>query len=588
MGIKVAKLPSVEKFLSRLNECGKRVIDKNFCNKTSEGWIWEAYAFRMWRTFESFDKAGAPYVIATAIGNDGIVMDEQIKDRKLSRCRFYADRDIPYEMRYQNPDIFEPNQYAEKTVSWGPQGAILPYTNSSSVWKSLIDEEGFGILCFYDELWAGSYVYSANSGANFGQVWFDVLFRPRQISKSDLLLFLFKEQCRRGCFDETVLPYPCIQFKDCVTSTTLPNFDDVKDDDTIVLPNGKEVTGKEYKKRLEDRADYEKPCITTCEKVGRCDCNEIESIKSEIVKLNSTISSKNKEITELNNTIISKNHFINNLQSAISEYTSNLDKCHKSLNDYAVNVSKLKSENDTLKSKITTLEKQNKDLEMKLNIHKSSLESLLDTNIMELTFHFILSRMNDRVKRSKTYRIDYTFIEFYVKNYDLLVYDDDEKIKEFQSKISENLNAYQPLSFLLILISYLNILVEPIEPVRPGYPSYLNNYKVFSPDFCQNLHIEYLNKFQKLETSINFKLSDPIYKLSNFIDRPSKPNIKILLQSQPPAHDEFEGDDAEQSDDEIPSTQLPHDESKESGFVSSQHTSEPMESDPADVSNAGV
>lgn len=258
----MATLPNVEKFLSRTNACGDKVINKNFCGSSTTAWIWELYAFRIWRTFESFDKANPPYVMATGIGADGIVMDEQIANRKMSRCRFYEDRDIPYEMRYQNIDPFEQNQWAEKIQSWGPSGTILPYSNASYDWKSTLDEEGIGILCFYNEIWLSSYSWTSGTGANYSQNWFDLRFRPRQISKNDLIMVLIRSSCSRPCPKETVDPYPCIDPKCKLTS--LPAFKDVKDDDEIELPSGEKVKGSEYKKKLEDRAGYKPPCVRVC------------------------------------------------------------------------------------------------------------------------------------------------------------------------------------------------------------------------------------------------------------------------------------------------------------------------------------
>lgn len=266
--IKWAKLPNVLKYLSRLNACGDKVIDKKFCNSQDKTWVWEATAFRQFRTFEGFVHASPPYVISYALGADGIIMVEQEDGRKLTRQRFYKDRTVAYEMKFQNFDTFTENQVAEKTHSWGPNGALLPWTNSSREWRSCLNENSVGIICFFNELWLASYNFSAKSGSDYGQVYFDVLFRPRQISRSELMLYLFKSSCGRPCGDkETVLNYPCISGQD-YKNVNLPEADTVGDTDQVTLPSGTKVTGKDYKAKYEKRSDYVEPCIKTCKESG--------------------------------------------------------------------------------------------------------------------------------------------------------------------------------------------------------------------------------------------------------------------------------------------------------------------------------
>lgn len=223
----------------------------------------------MWKSFESFDKAQAPYVLANVIAADGICFDEQIKDRKLSRCRFYENRDIPYEMRYQNPCMFEQNQWAEKIQSWGPNGTILPWSNASYDWKSTLDEENIGILCFYNEIWFGCYSWTQGSGANYTQNWFDLRFRPREIKKSDLMMILLTQQCHRGCYKENVWNYPCIDPTCTLDKAFLPQFENVKDTDKVELPDGKQISGKDYKATSSKRSDWVEPCTKVCTTAGQ-------------------------------------------------------------------------------------------------------------------------------------------------------------------------------------------------------------------------------------------------------------------------------------------------------------------------------
>lgn len=218
----------------------------------------------MWQSFESFEKATSPLILAHGLGYDGIVVNENITNRGLTRCRFYKDREIAYEMKYQNLDPFSENQFVTKSQSWGPNGTLIPYSYSSTDYKLLRDNDGFGVLCFYDEIWFASYAFSNGTGANYGQVAFEVFFRPRKVSKTDLLLWTVKNQCGRGCYTTTVDPYPCID--PACNLPQLPEPSTVKDDDIIELPSGEKVKGIDYKKPLWER--IKPPCVTVCKSLS--------------------------------------------------------------------------------------------------------------------------------------------------------------------------------------------------------------------------------------------------------------------------------------------------------------------------------
>lgn len=226
---------------------------------------------RIFKTFENFDVATSPFVQADAIGADGIVFIEQIKDRAIARCRYYADKELPYEMRYHNYDTFAENQWSSKTQSWGPNGALLPWTNASFEWKSLIDEEGIGIICLFNEIYISSYNFANKTGTNFTENWYEILYRPRDINKSDLLMIMIRNSCGRPCKESNAIQFPCISTTGC---SFTPNFKDVKDDDKIMLPNGKEISGKDFKALYYETSYYEEPCIYTrsCEKKEGPDC----------------------------------------------------------------------------------------------------------------------------------------------------------------------------------------------------------------------------------------------------------------------------------------------------------------------------
>lgn len=201
-------------------------------------------------------------VMGSAYAGDGISVIETGKADEQFRCLFYKDKGIPSEARYTSYDIFRENQWSEFIHSWGPNGTLLPHTINSYNYKSLIDEEGIGIICAYDEIWMSKYWYARSTGSDFAQFWCEFFFRPREINKSDLLMLLIKANCCRPCQAENVDELPCQTA--CEPLCGLPDTETVTDDQMITLPDGSEVTGKVYKSKLEDRDPDYKGCLEVC------------------------------------------------------------------------------------------------------------------------------------------------------------------------------------------------------------------------------------------------------------------------------------------------------------------------------------
>lgn len=208
-----------------------------------------------------FDDAASPIVESFALGGDGIRIIEIGDDDKLKRCLLYEDKGIPRESRYTNHDIFFKNQWSELVHSWGPNGTILPHSISSNTYKSLLDDEGIGIICPYDELWYSAYWYARGAGTNYAHHFLEVQFRPRQIRKTDLLEKMIKRNCCRPCDEpESVDELPCPE--SCKDACGLKDTNKVSDDEIIKLPEGQTVTGKDYKMKLDDRKS--KFCLDVC------------------------------------------------------------------------------------------------------------------------------------------------------------------------------------------------------------------------------------------------------------------------------------------------------------------------------------
>lgn len=267
MYVRFAKLVPPEKFLSRLNACGERVNDKRFCGSATKAYVWEAYAFKEYAKVENFDSAASPIVNMTAFGGDGIHTLENKDNTPLYRCTLYKDKGITAEARFTGYDIFIKNQWSNGVHSWGNNGTILPASNSSYTYTSLLDDEGIGIICPFNELWVSKYWYMRGTGRNVATHYWEVQFRPREIMKNDLLMYLIKRNCCRPCEEpETVQELRCPE--NCKDDCGLVDTLTVKDDDKITTPKG-EITGEDYKKKKEDLEgdDGGKPsgdCLDVC------------------------------------------------------------------------------------------------------------------------------------------------------------------------------------------------------------------------------------------------------------------------------------------------------------------------------------
>ena len=179
--------------------------------------------------------------------------------RQNNICKYYKDSEVGYEFRWQNPDIFAPNQWSETVQTWSNTGTLIPHVNASYDYKSLIDADGLGIICPYNELWIALYWFALGVDTNQVAWGFDFKFRPREINKSDLLVTLIQQQCNRPCGQSTLDNWPCLT--GCILG---PKLEEAKNSNgKVLLPNGKEVDYKDYFKDIVERKE-ELPCLKIC------------------------------------------------------------------------------------------------------------------------------------------------------------------------------------------------------------------------------------------------------------------------------------------------------------------------------------
>lgn len=268
--VQYQKLPSVEEWVNRSRPC-KDNTKKQFCEGNNVKWIWEAYCFKRFCRWKPYDKVIAPLYISYALGADGIaIIREGYSDtgKGICRERGWDDFHFPGEGSFNSFNPYEENQYVAIMHSWGPQGSLMPYATSTDDWKSCIDTDGKGILCFFDEIYFGNYWFFQGKkepnvpGVNdyFCTLMFEVRFRPRQIQNNDLLRIMIQRQCSRPC---SIDPAPNLWPK-CETNCAL-KLSEIEDEKDYEAPNGTKIKGKELKKHPIDREGYKIPCVPVCE-----------------------------------------------------------------------------------------------------------------------------------------------------------------------------------------------------------------------------------------------------------------------------------------------------------------------------------
>lgn len=266
-------LPKVSKWLSRENECGKKVSSKDWCQTGNKSYVWELVAFKLVWDIADWAYAEAPFAYMMALGADGIAFTEQGNKNVVNRCFKFESFQPVQQADYQTFDMFTPNQWSIEERTVGPKNIIRPVINKSTDYVPVLDGDGRGIVCFYDRLFIANYInYTLeDKERKFGNIsfMFEFVFQPVQMERYDYLEHLIsRTKCNSICFKQNVYELPC--FSDCL----FKDARDYKDDEKLLvrghltddlkpgeLAKDMEITGKEAK----DPVRKPKPCWTVCE-----------------------------------------------------------------------------------------------------------------------------------------------------------------------------------------------------------------------------------------------------------------------------------------------------------------------------------
>lgn len=355
-------LPKVAKWLSRENDCGKKVSNKDWCNTGNKAYVWELVAYKAVLDLGDWAYAEAPFTFMQAFSHDGIVCTEQGDKNKLYRCTKYESFQPVNYSDFQAFDFFTENQWATEERTVGPKNIIRPIINKSTDYVPTFDAEGRGIVCFYDKLWVGNYIRylmdDPKQKYQNVQFYFEFVFQPVSMERNDYWQHLLdRNKCSSRCDKETVLPLPCIgpcYFKDAR---------DYKDDEKVIVPGryadltsgniGKrpddiEVTGAQLKKIELDP----KPCWYVCEVGGGGDCKEcqkkltectmekeslenqikickkdIERLYSQVQMLNEKNGELTKDLRDCGNELRQTKTYLETALNAVQRYKKQAEDC---------------------------------------------------------------------------------------------------------------------------------------------------------------------------------------------------------------------------------------------------------------------
>lgn len=279
-----------------------------------------------------------PFCELIAFGGDGIVIwgAKHNEPGSVVRHRWYGDTEVGQEFTWFHFDTFAENQWTQDYRNAGDASQLLlPINNNSNSFTSLIDKDGIGIICPFDEFWGGIGNYGETvqnplqPGDNFKTYYcFEWFFRPREISQHDLYMILMKAKCDRPCkgvkgWD----PWPCISSGDDDDSVMKPP-NEVKDDEVIKLPNKKQISGRQYKMERQLRDDYVPFCYKVCQEPPKPKPKvlEIEVFTNYVTLLYNRLNAVIQEYQSTNPIMYNKDVMVNDLATLKSNYSAMIDK----------------------------------------------------------------------------------------------------------------------------------------------------------------------------------------------------------------------------------------------------------------------
>lgn len=202
-----------------------------------------------------------------ALGADGISITEQADKNDYVVCTKY--KDFKTQASFQRTNMFAKNQYVKGWRSLGKAGMAPNTTLNSNAYISLLDDEGLGVICVWDEFWIGLTWYGTNTNTNDSHFVFDIYFRPRQINRQDLMMAMIRDRCSRTC-DKDVLevqPFPCPT--PCWFANTYADGDKVKI--PISIGEEKEITGKEWNEKIWPPGKTKTELVNNLKSMDVCD-----------------------------------------------------------------------------------------------------------------------------------------------------------------------------------------------------------------------------------------------------------------------------------------------------------------------------
>ena len=310
-GVRNIDLPKVEKWLSRLNECGKPISSKNWCRKDNTSHVWELVGFRMFQSFGAWAYAEPPFTTWLAFSHDGIGFIEEGKASDYIRCKKYEDFIPVSQGDYQWPDPIIENQWTREERTIGPKNIIRPLINSSEEFIPVINlETKRGIVCFYDKLWMSMFCTYINAKSttqyyNCIDYTFDFVFQPVQMSRMDYIEHLIsRTKCGATCYPQS----KSIHELECENQPCyFKSLDKYTDEEKVLVKSkggvDKEVTGKNLKAKETScwevcTVSEDNPCIECKNALRECESDKIK-MTDEIIKLKKDLKDSENRVKSL-------------------------------------------------------------------------------------------------------------------------------------------------------------------------------------------------------------------------------------------------------------------------------------------------
>lgn len=204
-----------------------------------------------------WDKLKPPFVESFGVGAEGIVFRGlENNPPGYERKRYWHDLETKDNLAMWGPDPFQENQWVSVERTFGQVGIIRNHSYETGQYKSLIEEDGIGILCFRDYIFIAGMWYATGDAEDKATMWYKLYLRPRKVSRNDLIYYLLGDQCNVSCRADDVNVYPCIDSQDADQSWDIKSVCPQGSGSKVVKRWDKEMTCDEWMKRPENRADY--------------------------------------------------------------------------------------------------------------------------------------------------------------------------------------------------------------------------------------------------------------------------------------------------------------------------------------------